>query len=131
MNLFSKQKKELQEDGKKCLKLTDMFIKCENSVDVLNDVHAENGAKKKNVQPTVVKLVFELISLFLSTLTLNDLQVELKDFRSKWKNLNKSIQTHYSELTNEIKDNSDSICINCCKIIVHYNLFSGAYPGLF
>lgn len=25
---LAKQKKELQEDGKKCLKLTDMFIKC-------------------------------------------------------------------------------------------------------
>ncbi|KAL4153869.1 hypothetical protein QTP88_001702 [Uroleucon formosanum] len=84
---LAKQKKELQEDVKKCFKLTNMFIKCgqirlgaqeysaveaevinstfhnevqndtqregfyfmffkENSVDVLNDVHAENGAKK-------------------------------------------------------------------------------------
>jgi len=25
---LAKQKKKLQEDGKKCLKLTDMFIKC-------------------------------------------------------------------------------------------------------
>ncbi|KAL4131905.1 hypothetical protein QTP88_009139 [Uroleucon formosanum] len=62
----------------------------------------------KEIQNASQNFVFELISPFLSTLTLNDLQVELKDFRSKWKNLNKSIQTHYSELTNEIKDNSDS-----------------------
>jgi hypothetical protein len=37
----------------------------------------------ENLQPTVLKRVFEFISPFLSTLTLNDLQVELKDFRSK------------------------------------------------
>jgi hypothetical protein len=33
----------------------------------------------ENVQPTVLKQGFELISPFLSTLTLNDPQVELKD----------------------------------------------------
>jgi len=34
----------------------------------------------------------------------------------------------------ELSSNShdESSCINCCnKLIVHYNLFSGAYPGLF
>jgi len=34
----------------------------------------------ENLQPTVLKQVFELISPFLSTLTLNDLQVELQNY---------------------------------------------------
>jgi len=72
----------------------------------------------------------------LSRLTLNDLRVELKDFRSKCKNLDKTIKLnrHITEFSNEIKYDSDnsnenkyyekcelsinthgeSNCINCC-----------------
>jgi len=51
-----------------------------------------------------------MISPFLSTLALNDLQFELKDFCSEWKNLNKTIKVfrHITEFLNEIKDDSDN-----------------------
>lgn len=46
--------------------------------------------------------------MFLSTFTLNDVQIELKDFLFKQQNLNKSIQKHYSQFMDEINADSDN-----------------------
>ena len=86
-------------------------------------------------------------------ISLEDLQLELKDFSTKWKSIKKDIRTFYEErndaaepadeelefdddgdtcaLGEKIKAVHDEFCINCAyKLLKQYNLYCQTYPGL-
>jgi len=113
----------------------------------------------RQIPPNSLEKVFSIIKEFNNDITLQSLQQELQDFALKWETLSQSLTEEYyntksnnssdkedyenNKLTDEtILDNipqessccksSDKKCHICCFfVLVRYNLYTNAYPGLY
>ncbi len=100
----------------------------------------------ENLPNDALKEVYSIMTSFILDSTLEDLQLELKDFSSKWKSLKKNIGAFYKENVTDFMEfqsddelaqehehgkNHDEYCISCVyTLLLQYNLYSLSYPNL-